>query len=76
MRVALQGTPNIIHDRPAGIVNVRIDPDTGLLAKADNPKAIFEVFTSTHTPTQIKPFNTQEVFDEGSEPDNLPDQLF
>jgi penicillin-binding protein 1A len=50
MRVALQDTPELVLERPPGLVNVRIDPRTGRLARADNPDAIFEVFQSGTAP--------------------------
>jgi penicillin-binding protein 1A len=50
MRVALQGLPEDVPERPAGLVTVRIDPDTGKLAGANNPKAIFEIFRADNVP--------------------------
>ncbi len=44
MRVALQGIPDRVPEIPEGITKARIDPDTGLLARIDNPDAISEVF--------------------------------
>lgn len=51
MRVALQDIPEMTMERPDGIVNVRIDPRTGSLAKAGDPDAIFEVFQSGTAPS-------------------------
>ncbi len=50
MRVALQGIPEEIPPRPEGLVTVRIDPDTGALAEAGSPGAIFETFRVEHAP--------------------------
>ena len=50
MKVALEGMPESILPRPAGLINVRIDPASGQLARADNPGAIFEVFRPEHAP--------------------------
>jgi penicillin-binding protein 1A len=50
MRVALQDLPEQVLERPPGLVNVRIDPQTGHLARTDNPDAIFEVFQSGTAP--------------------------
>ncbi len=50
MRVALEGTPESIMERPKGLINVRIDPATGQLAGANNPEAIFEVFRLEQAP--------------------------
>ena len=44
MRVALQGVPDRAPEIPEGITKARIDPDSGLLARIDNGKAIVEVF--------------------------------
>jgi penicillin-binding protein 1A len=50
MKVALEDAPESTMERPPGLVTVRIDPDTGLLAGADNPNAIFESFREGHVP--------------------------
>lgn len=50
MRVALQGIPQRIPERPPGLVTVRIDPQTGSLAGANHPKAIFETFRVENVP--------------------------
>ncbi|MEQ8233986.1 MAG: penicillin-binding protein 1A [Gammaproteobacteria bacterium] len=50
MRVALEGTPEATMERPAGLVTVRIDPATGLLAGADHPDAIYESFRAAQVP--------------------------
>ena len=51
MRVALADSPEHAREIPEGIVNVRIDPKTGLLAKPGQPDAIFEYFRSEHVPS-------------------------
>jgi penicillin-binding protein 1A len=53
MRVALQGKPVQKWEQPAGIVNVKIDPQTGLLANPGQANAIFESFTEETAPTEI-----------------------
>lgn len=52
MREALQDAPVINRPVPPGIVNVKIDPDTGLLAKAGQRNAIFEYFLEETVPGQ------------------------
>jgi len=53
MRVALHGVPDQIPDIPEGVIRARIDPDTGLLARLENPNAIMEVFgTGTLPPME------------------------
>ena len=54
MREALKDSPDVERPIPAGIVNVRIDPDTGLLASAEQSNAIFEYFREELVP---KPAN-------------------
>jgi penicillin-binding protein 1A len=50
MREALDGIPERTRRLPPGISHVRIDPDTGLLAPADDRRAIFEYFRSENLP--------------------------
>ncbi|MDX9767359.1 MAG: penicillin-binding protein 1A [Ectothiorhodospiraceae bacterium] len=45
MRVALDGKPERLPAQPPGMITVRIDPATGLLAGSDARDAIFETFT-------------------------------
>lgn len=52
MRTALQGIPDHPPEQPPGLVTVRIDPDTGLLADSKDRKAIFETFFAEHVPTR------------------------
>jgi penicillin-binding protein 1A len=50
MHAALHGLPIRTLKRPPGMVSVRIDPETGLLADADLKGAIFETFRSEFVP--------------------------
>ncbi len=50
MHQALQGAPRHAVPVPDGIVTVRISPDTGLLASADNPNGIMEKFIEGNLP--------------------------
>jgi penicillin-binding protein 1A len=52
MREALKGLPVRPLEQPPGLVTVRIDPETGLLAGANNPDAIFETFRVDHVPAR------------------------
>ncbi|WP_455198183.1 penicillin-binding transpeptidase domain-containing protein, partial [Kaarinaea lacus] len=52
MRTALKPYPVRALQQPPGLVTVRIDPVTGLLAGADFPNAIFETFRVENVPTQ------------------------
>ncbi|WP_421868508.1 penicillin-binding protein 1A [Motiliproteus sp.] len=51
MEQALQGEPEAPLIPPQGIVSVRIDPETGLLAYPGQKNAIFEVFRKEDVPT-------------------------
>jgi len=66
MRTALRGLPEKPLVQPPGLVTVRIDPKTGLLASADNPDAIFETFRVENVPERHA-----QVFAGGSN-DGLP----
>ncbi len=55
MRVALEGVPESLWPQPPGLVTVRIDPQTGLLARPDDPAAIFETFREAQVPAGIAP---------------------
>ena len=44
MRTALAGVPERVPPPPEGLVQVRIDPDTGRIADTSDPDAIFETF--------------------------------
>jgi penicillin-binding protein 1A len=52
MKIALKGLPVRPLIQPPGMVTVRIDPKTGLLAGADLPNAIFETFRVENVPQQ------------------------
>ena len=50
MRTGLRGLPQRALEQPPGLVTVRIDPQTGLLARAGAPGAIFETFRVENVP--------------------------
>jgi penicillin-binding protein 1A len=50
MGAALAGTENEKREQPEGLVTVRIDPDTGLLARGGQSDAIFETFREAEVP--------------------------
>jgi penicillin-binding protein 1A len=50
MRDALENRPEFRLPQPAGIVSVRINPETGERARIDDPDAIFEVFRAENAP--------------------------
>jgi len=50
MATALEGTVEAPLKQPQGIVTVRIEKDTGLLASANSADAIFEIFEAGSEP--------------------------
>lgn len=58
MRDALAGAPESQMERPAGLVTVKIDPTTGLLAAANDPNAVFESFREGNVPKAGIYFNS------------------
>lgn len=50
MRIALAGKPENTLPRPPGLVTVRIDPKTGLLASDNQKDSIFETFRRQYIP--------------------------
>ena len=79
MREALRDTPEKPLDRPPGLVTVRIDPVSGLLAKSNQSTGIFETFFSDNAPQQYA--GTAPAGGSGDHPANAaqpqaPEQLF
>ncbi|HWU68329.1 MAG TPA: penicillin-binding protein 1A [Stenotrophobium sp.] len=61
MRVALKGVPQEMLPQPPGLVGVRINPKTGLLASPGDPNAIFETVQADHIPAaEATPEATQQ----------------
>ncbi len=58
---ALRKIPPYVLVPPNGIVSVKIDPKTGLLAYPDQSNAIFEIFREDTVPTQVAPDTGAEV---------------
>jgi penicillin-binding protein 1A len=58
MAEALKEIPEEPLEKPVGMVTVLIDPETGLLARADNPAAIPETFREDLAPTEYMSVNT------------------
>ncbi len=81
MREALKGLPPRPLERPPGLVTVRIDPDTGLLAPAGHPEAIFETFRVENVPAAMEdavPAYRREGGEQIPRPvgDEAPEELF
>jgi len=76
MRAALQGVPDHPAEQPPGLVTVRIDPDTGLLADSKDRKAIFETFFADHVPTRKAGPGAAEAGNNSEGTPAIPEQLF
>ncbi len=74
MREALQDSPDVERPIPAGIVTVRIDPDTGLLASAEQRNAISEYFREERVPKPAD--DPQGNGDNGQETDDWINDIF
>lgn len=57
MKVALQDAPEEPQKVPVDMVTVRIDPQTGLLARPDTNNAIYETFRKEYVPLELTPLN-------------------
>ena len=75
MRVALDGMPESILERPPGLITVRIDPATGLLAGANHPNAIFESFRAGQAPLRGDESGPR-LSGESNNDKLIPEQLF
>ena len=68
MRVALKDEPQTRQPRPPGLVTVRIDRQTGMLAGAGQPNALLETVQADHIPQvttrigDLQQVSTDELF--------------
>jgi len=76
MREALKGKSEKPLVQPEGIVTVRIDPESGLLAGSDFPKAIFESFRKPNVPKQSAEANFSSKSENKEDNFDMPEQLF
>ncbi len=60
MDQALRGKAENPPLQPAGLVTVKIDPLTGLLARSGQPDAIFEIFTEETAPKSVASISSNE----------------
>ena len=76
MKIALEGAPPRTMPEPSGLVTVRIDPQTGLLASGDTQDAVFETFRSDRVPNRMADaYTVPGSGGDGSETP-LPEQIF
>lgn len=74
MQTALAGLPETKLPQPDGLVILKISPETGKLARPDDPNAIFEIFRKEQTPQQFSEEGIPSLSD--PEQDFSPDELF
>jgi penicillin-binding protein 1A len=74
MRDALSGEPDVPMPQPNGIVTVKIDPETGLLARPNQANAIFELFRQENVPTRLAP--SDKVNSENPISDIFSEEIF
>lgn len=55
MGTALEDVPETRPEQPRGLVTVKIDPETGLLARPGQSNAMFEIFRKDTIPTRSAP---------------------
>ncbi len=73
MRTALQGVPEDMMPRPENLVSVKINPETGELARANDKNAIFEIFRAERAPRAKAAPN---ISNESDNQRVIPEQLF
>lgn len=73
MREALKGMPETEMQKPDGLVNVRINADTGELANDRDQNVVFEMFRSEHAPKAVA---ADRIPADANGSNAIPEQLF
>ncbi|MFN2361301.1 MAG: penicillin-binding protein 1A [Marinobacter sp.] len=76
MEVALDGEPSSLMPRPNGIVNVRIDPETGERARPGQEGAMFELFREEDAPPALDPQDESSGGSENGDDGGLSREIF
>ena len=76
MRAALKDMPQSIMQRPKGLITVRIDANTGGVANANNPDAIFETFRLENAPKSLDKKKQSDLLLQDDGVMSIPEQLF
>lgn len=77
MGTALADKPPRPYEQPDGIVSVRIDPVTGLLAAPGQRDAVFEYFREEDVPKELaRPARQPDSEGQPAAPEMIPEQLF
>jgi len=72
----LRGVPEKPLRRPAGLISVRINSETGLLTSASDPNAIFETFRTEHVPRKHTITSAGRQSEPPGETGEVTEQLF
>jgi len=73
MQTALKGVPETRMQRPEGLVNVKINAETGELASASDKNVVFEIFRAELAP---KEENAESLPSNTGNKGDIPEQLF
>jgi penicillin-binding protein 1A len=76
MADALAGTADAPISRPEGIVTVRIDPESGLVAPSGSAGAMFEIFAAGTVPETLASEPEPVFSGAGPEPERIDEPLF
>jgi len=81
MREALKNVPERYLERPPGLVNVKIDPESGLVVGASHPDGVFEIFREDNVPAPAgdsvsTTSSTPGAPGESTPPENVQDSIF
>lgn len=73
MREALKGMPETEMQKPDGLVNVRINAETGELANDGDQNVVFEMFRSEYAPSAVA---ADRIPADANGTNSIPEQLF
>lgn len=78
MGKALKGKPESKPTKPASLIEVKIDPETGLLARPNQTNAVIEYFKKGEEPTEVAPMTTKNTgffgFNRNNNNGNTPEE--
>lgn len=77
MEEALKDTPEHSHQQPSGMVQVRINKDSGLLAPLGDSNSMFELFREGQAPTEISAASPKQNSNDATTPTEVaPEEVF
>ena len=75
MGTVLEGVPESPAYRPEGLVDIKIDPQSGQRTAASDPAAILEIFRVENTPSKQAEDNSRKIYSDDSLKE-IPEQVF